>query len=224
MTLKEIKNQYYVLKMDGNYHIHSKEVGGRTVHKYLCTIEKTKNYKFNVIGYAPVNTLEKLNEQINDYLNNLEYDSEYYSPLYRKGTSQEFLLIDLLNEYGFKRGGWDEPDGFNLKRNSIYGGKHTSINLNYSIDVEEELIKIYLYNSDFSWVETKTSFNFKDIHKKLNGLLKPLLLTEGIENIKISDKMQDSDIDLIIKELKGFDISSSKVNLKNKLLELAETI
>lgn len=222
MTLKEIKTKYNIIKRDGKYHLHCLMTTGRTVYKYICSIEKTKGYKFNVIGFEPVNTFAQLEKQIKEYLEGLEYDSEYYSPLYREGFGQELLIRDLLHEYGFKTS--YHYDSFRLDRKSIYGYDATNVSVNYYIDVDNKEIRIILHTGRFSWVQTKCSFDFKDIHKSLDGLLKPLFLTEGVENIKTSDKMQNSNIEAVIKQLQGFDEITSKVELKDKLLELANTL
>tara|TARA_R110000796_G_C14418916_1_gene419662 strand:- start:73 stop:750 length:678 start_codon:yes stop_codon:yes gene_type:complete len=225
MTLKKIKEYYNVTKMDGYYNLFTLNVrkNSRTVHKYLCTIYKVGDNKFRLNGYKPVSKFDDLQKQIKSYLNSLEYDSSYYCPSYIKGTAQDWLLYDLLSDYGFKRGGWSEPSGFNLKRPDIYGGNCTALNLDYSIDSNNDTVEITLSMTN-NWVSVKSDFNLKNVHDTLDGLLKPLFLTEAISNIKTSDKMTNNSIDLVLKSIEGLDITTSKVDLKKKLLELAKTL
>lgn len=223
MTLKEIKKHYNVYKIDGKYHLHSLEVGNsRQVHKYICTITKNGRY-FRLMDKIPTPKIEVLLEQIGEYLKNLEYDSEYYCPTYRKGFAQECFVIDRLMDYGFSNPTW-MADYYKLNRDSIYGYSCTDIKLTHSINENYETVKLHLSTSKFSWVTVTCGFDFKEIHRMIDGLLKPLLLSEGIQNIKLSEKMRNSNVNLIIEQLQGFNINSSKIELKEKLLEIAKNL
>ena len=226
MTLKEIKKHYRIRKMDGYYDLYTLKVdkSSRCVYKYICTIYKTPTHKFHIKGCEPVSKFELLQKQIEDYLNSLEYDSEYYCPSYRKGTAQDWFLVDLLGKYGFKRGGYREPEGFRLKRDTVYGTENTILTVDFKIDNHKEIVSIYLRTGEYSWVTVTTSFDLMEIHKNLDALLKPYLLTEGIQNITLSEKMEMSDVELTLLKLKGFDSNLTKIDLKRKLLELAETL
>jgi hypothetical protein len=220
MTLKELRKHYRVLKLENQYHIYEKErSNSRMVHKYLCTLTK-KGGSFIVPGYKATGIISKLKENVQDFVHNLKYDSEYYYPLWREESRYDMFTYDVLSDYGFKRKTYS--DYFVLNRNSIYGYNATKIELTY--EVKDETIIFKLWTSNYGWIETTSIFDFDNIKETIDSLLKPLLLTEGIKNIQDSDKMVNSDIELVLKELKDFDINSSKVNLKEKLIALAESL
>jgi hypothetical protein len=220
MTLKELRKHYRVLKFENQYHVYEKErSNSRMVHKYLCTLTK-KGGSFIVPGYKATDVISKLKENVQNYVYDLKYDSEYYHPLWREESRYNIFTCDVLSDYGFTQKIYS--DYFILNRNSIYGYNATKIELTY--EVKDETIIFRLWTSDYGWIETTSIFDFDNIKETIDSLLKPLLLTEGIKNIQDSDKMVNSDIELVLKELKGFDINSSKVHLKEKLIALAESL
>ncbi len=223
MTLKEIKEHYIVYKRDKKYHLHSKKVGdSRQVHKYICSLSKEGNF-FRLGDKIPTSKINILLEQINEYLNNLEYDSEYYCPSYRKGFAQECFIMDLLSDYGFCNPNW-RVDYYELKSDSIYGYSTTDIKLLPTVNIKRERITVHLITGMYSTINVSCGFDFKEIHSTIDGLLKPLLLSEGIKNINLSEKMRMSKMDYVLSELKGFDVVTNKIDLKTKLLELANTL
>lgn len=223
MTLKEIKKYYRVLKRDGKYHLSTLEVQttGRDVHKYICSISKDGS-SFRLGDKIPTAKIEVLLEQIKEYLTILEYDSAYYNPCYREGVAQDLFVYDKLRDYGYKREHMN--DFFSPTRGSIYRLSVSSIQLWYNINEKDKVVEMSLAGTGGGWVTTKSSFDFRDIHKTIDSLLKPLLLTEGIQDIQLSDKMVMGDIDVSINELKGLSIHTSKLKLKEKLLEMANAL
>lgn len=222
MTIKELKKYFTVYKWEDCYLIHSLEEGGsRMNHKYLGKVYK-KGGSFFVEGFKPTTKIDTLKAQLRLWQESLNYHSDYYYPLYREEAVIEFLLIDKLKEYGFDRKGYS--DGFKLNRGSIYGYNATNIDITYII--KDDSVTINLWTSRYTWVSVNSDHTLENIENKLDGLLKPLFLTEGVENIKTADKMQNSKIDVLLKELRGVDINSQKFNsgLKSKLLSLAETL
>ena len=224
MTLKEIKKHYRVRKMDGYYDLSTLEVDreSRSVHRYLCTIYKNNTQKFHLNGYKPVSKFDDLQKQIEGYLDSLEYNSEYYCPSYVKGTAQNWLLFDLLYDYGFRRNMYS--DSFRYMVKSIYGHTITNMVISYDINVNKEEVSIVLNSGDYSWITVKSNFDLGNINKVLDGLLKPLLLAEGVNSIKTSDKMKNVNVDIVIEKLNSLDILTTKINLKEKLLELANSL
>jgi|TARA_R110000851_G_scaffold47424_1_gene115000 hypothetical protein len=223
MTLKEIGKHYRVFKRNGQYHLSTLEVQttGRDVYKYICTI--TKNDRFFRLGNKiPTAKIGVLLEQIQEYLNEIEYDSAYYNPNYREGAAQDLFVYDKLNEYGYKRNYMN--DFFSPTRDSIYGLSVSSVKIWYNVNEENRTVEINLTGTDDSWITTKASFDFKDIHKTIDSLLKPLLLTEGIKDIEQSEKMVMSEVELSIRNLKGLNINTSKLELKEKLIEMANAL
>lgn len=229
MTVKELKNEFdYVIKFNNQYHVYS-EGGKRSVYKYLATVNK-KGRSLFVTGYKPTTKMQTLKEQINDFVTNLPYDSEYYDPMLRKGLKDELIVIDYLKSINFERDGYvvNNHDRFELKKPSIYGYQATNISLFFIgfDDKNSDKIDVQLSTGDYSWVSVKCEKDATTIIKTIDSLLKPLLVTETVSNIKMSDKMKMSDIELKLKQLKNLDIEETdmKKYLKKELLMIANTL
>jgi len=224
MTLKDLKLHYRVYKNDKQYHLSTLEVQttGRDVYKYICSVTKDGGY-FRLGDKIPTSKIEVLLEQIQEYLNIIDYDSSYYNPNYREGFAQDLFVYDKLREYGYRRE--HMRDCFTPTRESIYGLTVSSVQIWYNINEENKVVELSLAGAnDNGWITTKSSFDFKDIHKTIDNLLKPLLLTEGIKDIQLSDKMLMGDVELSINKLKGLNITTSKLELKEKLIEMANAL
>ena len=228
MTVKELKKEFdYVSKYNNQFNVYS-EGGKRSVYKYLATVNKKGKSMF-VSGYKPTTKMETLKEQINDFVSKLPYDSEYYDPRLRKGLKEELIVIDYLSSINFERNFYvNNHDGFELKTPSIYGYQVTKIALYFIgfYDENSDEIKINLSTSDYSWVSVRCKKDATEIIKRIDSLLKPLLVTEAVSNIKISDKLKMSDIELKLKELKGLNIQETdmKEYLKKELLTIANSL
>lgn len=227
MTLKELNKHFKVFKWENIYKIHSLEVGGRSVYKFLCPAEKTGT-KFNVIGYKKTNSIEEFKNQVEDYLSKLEYNSEYFDPAYREGIREVHFVHDYLREIGFK----NERNSYIYKPEDIFGGNTTKIILSfYGLDVWDDSfnpkeVQISLSTGRYSWISTKVDRNMKSLQEGIDSLIKPLLLSEGARNITTADKLEIVSKGLSINSLDGLDIKSAdyKKELKEKLLEIAEKL
>lgn len=229
MTLKQLREHFYIQKHEGFYTIHSLTVGGRSVYKYLCSAERTGT-KFNVLGYKNTANIEEFKNQVADYISKLEYDSEYFYPLYREGIKEVHYVHDYLRELGFK----NESNSYVYNPVNIYGGQTTEIILSFfGLDVwggwdkfDPDYIKINLSTGRYSWITVTVKRNFKDLQEGIDSLTKPLLLTEGTRNITIADKLETVIKDFTINSVDGFDINSAdyKKELKEKLLEIVEKL
>jgi hypothetical protein len=228
MTIKKIKEHYpLVSNLDTDTYIVYGPNGKRSTSKYLATIHK-KGRSFFVTGYKPTTKIETLKEQINDFVSKLPYDSEYYNPCWREGHKDYIIVYDYLDSINFKSGYLD-GDGFHLKTPSIYGYQATKISLFiYGLDVLnlKDTVEICLSTGDYSWVSVKCKRDAATIIENIDSLLKPLLVTEAVSNIKVSDKLKMSDIDITLKQLKNLDIKETdmKTYLKNELLKIANTL
>ena len=239
ITIKELKKHYNVLKHDKDtYLIHELKVGNsRMVHKYLCTVHRMQGRYWNVVGSTSGATakLDKLKDNIQKYVDSLEYDSEYYYPRYRDGIFEELIIHDYLDNLGFDHsGGYSHLEGYTLNKKNIYGKK---IDLNLTFDglsglsFRSDNIPQYVtisYDVDYgSWVSVKVERNVDDIKKGIDSILKPLFLTESAENILSADKLESNEqLDVIFNKLVGFSKSetSGKEELKKRLLELANSL
>ena len=229
MTLKEISQHFKVIKWENTYKIHSLTIGGRSVYKYLCSVEKSGT-KFNVIGYKKTGAIEELKAQVVDYVLNLEYDSEYFDPAYTEGIKEVHFVHDYLRELGFK----NKSNSYVYNPKNIYGGKTTEIIISfYGLDVfggwnefNPKEVKICLSTGAYSWVSLTVERNMKAIQEGIDSLIKPLLLSEIARNTTTSDKLETIIKDLTINSIDGFEINSSdyKKELKEKLLEIIEKL
>nr|DAI89529.1 MAG TPA: hypothetical protein [Caudoviricetes sp.] len=232
MTLKELNVHFKVFKWENIYKLHSLEIGGRSVFKYLCSVEKHGN-KFNVVGYNKTNSIDEFKKQVYDYISKLEYDSDYFDPSRREGYREYLFVHDYLTGLGFEDGHfWRSPyvGDYVYKPKDIYGGQTTIIELsfrglNINRGYNKEEVVIILHGSD-SWVEVKVRRNMKNIQEGIDSLLKPLLLAEGAKNIKTADKLEIVIKDITINSISGFDIYSAdyRKKLKEKLLEIIEKL
>lgn len=228
MTVKELKQHYEVLKWKGVYLIHSKTEHGRFPHKYLCSANK-KGQSWIIDEFKPTTKVEKFKENVEKYISNLEYNSEYFSPMYREGYKEVMYVHDYLESLGFKSG---RGSSYTYSPKNIFGGKTTEISLSFMglekdwYSDEKEIIKIILHIDNASWLTIETKRSFKELKEGINSILKPLLITEGVRSIQDSDKMTTTSVDYIIQELNGLSLSGENYNqtLKKKLLEIAGTL
>jgi hypothetical protein len=238
MNLSQIKAAYIVSKLPNKnqYLLFDKEPnsGSRMVYKYLTKIE-FKDNQARVIGNKskPTRYIKELNKQIKEKINSLPYDSEYYMPLYRKGTFEYFVIYDYLREIGFKHSNsYNSSDFFVLRKDNVYnystGSISISINgLSTSGKIEDE-INIMLYTGEYSWIEVKAKRKVKDIKTAIDSLLKPLLVSESVNFFETSEKLDNfKDVEITVKKMENmFSVKSEsyKKELKKRLLEMAEKL
>jgi hypothetical protein len=230
MTVKELKEEFdNVIKFDNKYHIYI-EGGKRSPYKFLASVNK-KDKSFYVDGFKPTTKLDTLKLQIKQFEESLPYDSEYYNPMFRPGVTEELIILDYLDSIGFSF----EDSGRNItyfkyNKKSIYNHVLTNIKLSI-IDLDtfneiKENVKINLHLGDGSWISSTCKRTVEDMIKSIDGILKPLLVTEAVSHIQTYDKMKNSDIDIVINQLKGLDIQKTDIKdyLKKQLLHIANTL
>jgi len=226
MTKKQIISQlelagYKIFNFKKLINIYSSTESGRMKHKYLCSLE-SKNGRYRVYNtdnkYS--SKIEVINSQINTYLSNIEYDSEYFYPLYNDGVKEEFYVHDYLYNLGFK----SHYNIFTYKPKDIYLGNTTTITLQviglsncgcYDIFNGEEL-QIILHTGKHSWASIKVKRNFKDIKEGIDSFLKPLLLTESNNLLEISGKLDYKAIDVTFTALSN-SLDIIEANMKHKI-------
>lgn len=232
MKVKDLNLNYKVSKQDGAFHLYSlTETGQRSPIKYLCSVKKHGSIKFYVEGSEPTSKFDVLQEQIKNKIESYEYDSEYYNPCYRKGVFEELIIHDYLRSLGFKN---VDGDTYVLSDKNIYGFNTADIcvsiwglnALGESIPKKE--VSVILRTGWSSWAEVKCKRNVKDIKKGIDGLLKPLLLTDSVNLITKSEKLQSvGDIDILMHKLTS-SLDHTKVDvksyLKEQLLEIANKL
>ena len=187
MTLEELRKHYYIpqYKHQGHFLFHDIKTGNcRMVHKYFCMVKKNGN-RWKVEGYPSTNKLEVLQANINDYVNKLPYDSEYYFPLYNSAIFVSHIIHDYLNSVGFKLDNMmNKTTWYTLERKTIYGNtgqrlsvfitgleaeyEHTKTTFE-QLPLREE-VEIGLSLGDWSWVEVKAKREPEAIKKAFDSL------------------------------------------------------
>lgn len=232
ITIKELKKHYKVFKHGKDtFLIHELKTGNsRMVHKYLCTITNNKGY-WTAPNFKSTGKLDVLKNNIETYVDSLEYDSEYYYPRYREGIFEELIIHDYLSSIGFKYGtGYSDIETYELNQKNIYG-KDSDISLTfYGLDTcnkISEYVEISYLIAFGSWVSVKVKRNVEDIKKGIDSILKPLFLSDAATGIINDDKLESNEqLDVLFNKLVGFTKheSSGREELKNKLLQLANSL
>ena len=229
MKVKDLKQYYIVYKYKDQYHLHSPTESGRLNHKYLCSLDR-KNEYFKLGNNKFTSKIEILNQQVQSYLNNLEYDSDYFYPLYTDGIKEELYVHDYMKSLGFK----SHYNVYTYNPKNIYNGNTTKIvlsfygltNLGICDTYNPNTIDIYLSTGNFSCVSISVNRDFKSLTQGIDGLLKPLLLTESINSFNTTDKMDGylSNLQKIVLDDHNLTIVDYKQTVKNRLIEIANSI
>jgi len=176
MTLKDIEKEYIIRKYEDKYLVSSKEVGNsRMVHKYLCSLTKVKN-GFVVGGFSAAKNIETLKSNIEQYVKELGYDSEYDYPIWKKGLKEDLMVHDYLTSIGFRN---KNGESYTSTIESIYGGEISEIRLWFrGLDPHgcNELpaeVKICASTESFAWTEVKVKRDFDSIKGGIKSLLRP---------------------------------------------------
>lgn len=220
MTIKELKLEYpYIIKYEGKFLVFDNN-GKRSPYKYLASVIK-KGRSLYVEGYKPTTKMDILKKQVSHYSNSLPYDSEYYNPMYIDGYKTEIIVHDYLDSIGFEH----TPIGYQLKRKSIYGHKATNIILSFfGLDsfVKKDTVDVCLSTGDYSYISITCKRDETEIIKSIDSILKPLLLTESINNIETSKNMEVENVDIILNQLNNLDFKTQHINtyLKQELQKI----
>ena len=212
---------YIVYKFKDLIHIHSSTERGRMNHKYLCSLEKfNKTYRVYNSEFLFTNSIQGILHQIEQYLENLEYDSDYFYPTYREGLKEELYTLDYLHSLGFK----SDYNMFTYKPKDIYSGNTTKITLQilglsdcgYQDSINLEEVEIIKFNSDYSWVTTKVKRDFKSIKEGIDSMLKPLLIAEASKLNILSEQLSYLNLNLCLKGITD-SLDVIEIDIKDKL-------
>ena len=245
IKLDELKKHFYVFKFKSKYQIFDLDGNsGRMMRKkYLCSLKRNSNSGFKIIKHDKANDNVKLEKKyyynitdlkfaIGDYVNSLEFDSEFYYPEYRDGYFEFSVINDYLTNKGFKHGHSFSSDNYRLINKNIYGDKSNEINLvingiDYFNDELSEEVTIKLILQNYSWIDTKCKREVHEIMEKIDSLLKPLFLYDAGTNIEESDKytyqMFDADLKVIDNNLNCL-TAEYKTELKSKITKMLEKL
>ena len=228
MTLKEIKKFYKIVKIRKNvYQLYSKDVdtSSRFVYRYFCELNKINSYSFYLNDRSDIiiRKVSDLVKNVDDYLSNLPFNSDYYNKQIIHGAAQDYLLHDLLKDNGFVNNYLD-GNIYRLDRKSIYGYNTTDIKISYDIDKVKKTVSINLYTGEWSWVSVTSSFDFKDIKDSFYSLIKPLLITESASNITSAEDMIFEGSDITKNEINMLTLKKTKMELKQALIDMANKL
>lgn len=234
MTINDLKANYIVNKYEKGY-----QLTGLTDLNYLVDISLNKGYA-ELNGYPKTKDISVLAEQIADYTSKLQFPSYCYNPRYREGLFEELAVHSYMRKIGFEEdNGWYGSGGYKLNQGkNCYGYTATKIIIHFlglSDDfftrdsLERNEVSIILTVDEWSFVSVKTTRNAEEIVKGIDSLIKPLLVSEGVNLVTHSDKFTNvsTGMDITLNQISqdGQMLSQEyKDTLKAKLLELAETL
>ncbi len=179
--------------------------------------------------------IQQLCADVVKHVKSLPYDSDYYMPMNRKGIFEYFITHDYLRAIGFKSTKSCDTS-YVREADTIYGGKTGKIVISFKgldpmgdfmdrSDTLSDTIQIFLHNGDYSWVETKVPREVEAIKAGIDGLLKPLLLTNAANDVATADKLSTQNVDALLHELdKNMSLVSSKVEMKKKLQAFVDAL
>ena len=235
MTIKDLKDNYIVNKYDKGY-----QLTGLTDLNYLVDISFNKGYA-ELNGYPKTKDISVLAEQIADYTSKLQFPSYCYNPRYREGVFEEMAVHSYMRKIGFEdNNSWDGGNGgYKLNHGgNCYGYTATDVRITFfglsdyffaKDSLTRNEVQITLWLSDWSWVSIKTPRVAEEIVKGIDSLIKPLLVSEGVNLVTHSEKMThiSNGMDITLTQISenGQLLNQEyKETLKAKLLELAETL
>lgn len=218
MTLSQIKELYIVNGWNDKYLIYERNAGVRFVHKYLCTVVK-KNRRFAVEGFDFTSNIDDLKSQINQKVQQYLYDSDYYNPCMRNRATVRHFIHDRLGELGFKpSGGFSDFNCYVYAEQTGYGYTPYTVHLSVNIDENKETVKVMVSTGEWSWVDVKCGFDFKEIENAIHSLLKPLFLHSTFNTIRVVEKMTIGEVAELVKtEFSPSNLTTKTTNMKQTL-------
>jgi len=229
MTIKDLKANYIVNKYEKGY-----QLTGLTDLNYLVDITFNKGYA-ELNGYPKTKDVSVLAEQIADYTSKLQFPSYCYNPRYREGVFEEMAVHSYMRKIGFEIDDDYVNGSGSYKLNhgkNCYGYTATNIDISlYGLQdsLPSNKVNIVLHLNNWTYVSIETNRNAEEIVKGIDKLLKPLLVSEGVNLVTHSEKLANvSDVmNITLTQISqdGQMLSQEyKDTLKAKLLELAETL
>ena len=243
MKLKDLKDIFDIEKGNNNqYYLFNPIIGsGKNLNKqFICVIEKAGN-GFKIVPSEHIkNPMEIITDvythinifklAVERYVESLPYHSDFYYPRNLSYVFPMLVVNYFLKNLGFETTG---NDSYILNQKNIYGGLSNGIEiyingLDFDTYEECEKITINLYTSKNSYISVSSKKDADSIVLALNSLLKPLFLTNSIQNIELSDKLNFEDIELSLNSINLTKLSlkseSYKEKLKIKLEEILEKL
>ena len=228
-TLKQLKEDFYISVDKKKVLLYTKEPcnTSRMVHKYLCSLDRIDR-SFQLVGKTITDRADLL-KRVKEFIESLPYDSEYYHPLWRKECFCQFIIIDWMSSIGFNYlgNGYDRTECFfKLKRHGIYNNTISDTVSIKGLDSLDSKVEIILHTDKYSWVKIESDREPESIKKAVSSLLKPYCLDQSVSLLLFADKLEKemSNADVLLSQIKEYDIQTQRVELKSKLLELANQL
>jgi len=226
MTLKELKENFLVEKDEANRYLlfnPVKNSGKNLNQQFYCVVEKVGN-TFKIIPSEHVkNPMEFITDvythinvfkhAVEKYVELLPYHSDFYYPNNRPCVFHLLAVNEFMKNLGFKNSKSD--DSYIFEQKNVYRGNLNVINI--SIDGLN-------MTSDNSFIQISSEKDADSIVLALNNLLKPLFLTNGIQNIELSDKLNFEDFEPTDNRFNLSTLSLKSASYKQELREKLEQI
>ena len=235
MTHKHFTENFDVQKLDDKSLLlfDKHQPGKRFPKKYIGQVCPVGKGKYVVEGHEPTDDFTRLCFDLAEYRSWKEYDLEYYFPLFREGSFEEFIVHDWLTDKGFKMDYHNGDDAYILKFADVFGRRNDIIlhlcNLDAFDCKTDEPVRIVYFTSTSKWTEIKVERKVKSIISTIESLLVPLLYSNIANNYSVLDGMNfDANTlnGLIVNDYKNGKIQTTdfKANLKAKLIKLANQL
>jgi len=236
MLVRDIKSNWKSYTLDkGKTHLlydKNPNSGNRTPHKYLCQIKKINRGWYQIINegskeiFWMVNKITDLKVQVATYVHSLPYSCEFYNPTYRKGYFEDMVIGNHLSKLGFDYGDHSWGSTFyELKRKDIYGGRRKELSLSIKgLDCYDEIpeeVTVSLWLDDGSWISSSCKRECSEMIKTIEGILKPLLLTNSIDDFNTQSKMNIENVDVYLNNIMNTLDTQSK-DFKGELINTLE--
>src|ERR1035437_5584393 len=160
---------------------------------------------YKVPEFKQTSSLEQILKDVEFRFKSFKYNSEFYSPFYRKGYFAEIVVHDWLKSKGFELDLFcSDYEIYVLKRSNVYGLTRGYLSLTFSDLCSNhyeyqfghgelpKVINISLRTGDeSSWVSVKEVKRDPDvIIKTLEGTINPLLLFDSASDLKFSTEFR----------------------------------
>lgn len=246
MLLKDLKEHFHVSDFEKDkYLLCSKkgDDGKYMCRQFYCVVEKVGTTKFKIVpskhfnGKLAMNTLlptsdiEMLCTCVDEYVKSLPFHSDTYYPTYQDNCFYIYACGEYLKGIGFENSKQHSQDGelYELVNKDVYGKPNTILlgiyGINMLDDNPNDEVIVNIHNSDTHWMSLKCKKDIIDVIDTINSMLLPLFVGNSINQFKLANKLNMSNIDGLEQfsfNLKTYSID--KVNYKQLLIEKLENM
>jgi hypothetical protein len=223
--IKQLKTKYRITKEKDLYIVRSFEQGLREPYKYLCYFT-IKDRKVFIEDKHLVKTIEEFDKVLNSHITSLEYDSQYYYPLWIEGYGTYLIVYDFLNSIGFKTD-WTSNSEFIKTEESVYGkGVNLYFDFRGIYRPYKEEVRVY-FQQNKSLYSTKCKNNPTEIIETIKSLLKPYYVFNSAVNFKSAEQVEnEKQIEATLLKIVNNDLIKTdyKEQLKQKLQSLIDKL